>query len=414
MKKVKAILIGAGARGAKAYGPYALENPEELEFVGVAEPIKSRREEFCKEHNIAEEFAFESYEPLLEKKIDADVALVCTQDQLHYEPAVMALEAGYNVLLEKPIVSPKECIGIEKAVKESGKNLTICHVLRYTPFFGKIKELIDTNKIGDLVAITHNENVGYFHAAHSYVRGNWRKESESSPMILAKSCHDMDILMWLVGDQCKQVSSFGSLKHFKASNAPEGAAKRCVECSIRDTCPYSALDIYMDQNNNGWPVNVITEDLSYEGRMRALEEGPYGRCVYYCDNDVVDHQAVILEFDNGVTATFHMNAFSYNVNRTIRVSGTRGEIIGDMEEEIIHLYDFKEDTKTHIPLDKITDNDYGHGGGDFGLMQALVQSLREPETYTMRSEIGSAIASHMVTFAAEESRVKGEGDYAFN
>ncbi len=408
MKKIKAILVGAGARGSKAYAPYALENPEELVFVGVAEPIKSRREAFCQEHGISEDYAFESYEELFEKKIEADVALICTQDKMHYDPTIRALRSGYNVLLEKPIVTPQECLGIEKEVKATDKKLTICHVLRYTPFFGKIKELIDEGKIGDVVAITHNENVGYFHAAHSYVRGNWRKKEESSPMILAKSCHDIDILMWLVGDKCKQVSSFGSLKHFKEENAPSGAANRCIDCSIRNTCPYNALDIYMDEANTGWPVNVITDDFSIEGRLKALREGPYGRCVYHCDNDVVDHQAVILEFDNGVTATFHMNAFTFNVNRTIRVSGTKGEIIGDMEEETIHLYDFNEKTKTKVKLNKITENDYGHGGGDYGLMKELIKSLRQPEVYTMRSEIGSAVASHMVTFAVEESRIKGE------
>jgi predicted dehydrogenase len=408
VKKIKAILVGAGARGSRAYAPYALENPEELVFVGVAEPIKSRRESFCQEHGISEEYAFESYEELFEKKIEADVALICTQDKMHYDPTIRALRSGYNVLLEKPIVTPQECLGIEKEVKATDKKLTICHVLRYTPFFGKIKELIDEGKIGDVVAITHNENVGYFHAAHSYVRGNWRKKEESSPMILAKSCHDIDILMWLVGDKCKQVSSFGSLKHFKEENAPSGAANRCIDCSIRDTCPYDALDIYMDEANTGWPVNVITDDFSKEGRLKALREGPYGRCVYHCDNDVVDHQAVILEFDNGVTATFHMNAFTFNVNRTIRVSGTKGEIIGDMEEETIHLYDFNAKTKTKVTLNKITENDYGHGGGDYGLMKELIKSLRQPEVYTMRSEIGSAVASHMVTFAVEESRIKGE------
>jgi predicted dehydrogenase len=408
MKKIKAVLVGAGARGSKAYGPYALEHPDEIQFIAVAEPIKARRESFCQEHHIPEEKAFNSYEELLKSGIEADVALICTQDKLHFEPTIMALRNGYNVLLEKPIVSPIECRGIEEEVKKTGKNLTICHVLRYTPFFGKIKELIDGGAIGNVIGITHNENVGYYHAAHSYVRGNWRKTAESSPMILAKSCHDIDILLWLVGDKCKKVSSFGSLIHFKEENAPKDSTDRCISCKCTDNCPYNALDIYMDESNNKWPVNVITDDLSKEGRLKALQEGPYGRCVYRCDNDVVDHQAVIMEFENGVTVTFHMNAFTYNMNRTIRVSGTKGEIIGDMEEEKIELHDFKTDTCCIVKMDKITNNDYGHGGGDYGLINSLVKFLRDSDNNQMKSEIGSAVESHMVTFAAEESRLSNK------
>ncbi len=412
MKKIKAVLIGAGGRGAGSYGPYALQHPEQIEFVAVAEPIASRRQRFCQDHNIPESHAFESYEPLIEAKIEADVALVCTQDQLHLEPTIMSLDAGYHVLLEKPIVQREECIKIEEAVKRTGKNLAICHVLRYTPFFKGIKQIIESGEIGDLVTIHHNEHVGYYHAAHSFVRGTWGNSETSCPMILAKCCHDVDILMWLIGKSCKQVSSFGALKHFKASQAPEGAAKRCVDCGVGETCPYNAVKMYMDEENTGWPVNVITEDFSYEGRMKALREGPYGRCVYYCDNNVVDHQASILEFEDDITVTFQMNAFSHDMNRTLRISGTHGEIIGDMEEEIIEVHKFDGGfggaSKRRVPLDKITKNDYGHGGGDYGLMKALVESLQEPEKNIMESNIDSAVASHIVTFALEEARVKGE------
>jgi len=408
MKKIKAVLIGAGARGAKAYAPYAINNPEELQFVAVAEAIDSRREAFIKEHNIPKEMAFSDYKQLFQQDIDADLALICTQDRMHHEPTILALEKGYHVLLEKPIVTPEECISIEKKAKDTDKNLTICHVLRYTPFFTKIKELVDSGMIGEVITITHNENVGYYHAAHSYVRGNWRKTEESSPMILAKSCHDIDILMWLVGDKCKSVSSFGSLKHFKKENAPEGSAERCLDCSIRDECPYDALKLYLDKNNSGWPVNVITDDLSETGRLKALRDGPYGRCVYHCDNDVVDHQAVIMEFEQGATVSFHMNAFSFNVNRTIRVSGTHGEIIGDMEEESIVYHDFVKGDKRNIEINKITADDYGHGGGDYGLMNSLMKHMRNPEDYGMNSEISSAVDSHMVTFAAEDARLKNK------
>jgi predicted dehydrogenase len=404
---IKAILVGAGARGADAYAPYALQHPEALKFVAVAEPNDERRLKFCDRHTIDSQNAFVDYKEALSSNIEADLVLVCTQDKMHYEPTILALENGYDVLLEKPINSVEECIGIESEVSSSGKNLTICHVLRYTPFFIKIKELIESGVIGELISITHNENVGYAHAAHSYVRGNWRNTKESSPMLLAKSCHDIDILMWLVNDKCKQVSSFGSLKHFVSEKAPIGSSDRCVDCGVRASCPYNALDIYMDMANNDWPVSVITSDTSKEGRMMALKEGPYGRCVYRCDNDVVDHQAVILEFENGVTASFHMNSFTHDTSRNIKICGSKGELIAKMEESIIELYEFNNNNKSIIDITAIGENAYGHGGGDYGIMSSLVENMSSDYETKMTSDITSAVESHFVTFAIEEARTLG-------
>ncbi len=315
------------------------------------------------------------------------------------------MERGYDVLLEKPIGSLEETVDIGNIAERTGRKLIVCHVLRYTPFFIKIKEVIDSGVLGDIAAITHNENVGYYHAAHSYVRGNWRKTEESSPMLLAKSCHDIDILLWLVSDRCKRVSSFGSRMHFREENAPRGSAKRCVDCEVRNTCPYDALKIYMDEENTGWPVNVITDDFSKEGRLRALREGPYGRCVYRCDNDVVDHQAVLMEFEKGSTVAFHMNAFTHDISRTIRVNGTRGELIGNMEESSLIHYDFLSKEQTKIEIERIVANDYGHGGGDYGLMKAVVRYLQDQISNPISSGVHSAVESHLVTFAAEQARL---------
>ena len=410
MKKIKAILVGAGARGARSYAPYALDHKDEIEFVAVAEPIVTRREKFIKDHNIKEGYAFNCYTELFKHDIEADVVLVCTQDQLHFEPTIMALEKGYHVLLEKPISpSEEECIKIAEAAKKANKSLTICHVLRYTPFFKKIKQLLDEKVIGDLVSITHNENVGYWHAAHSYVRGNWRNTEESSPMILAKSCHDIDMLLWLAGSNCEKISSFGSLRHFTKEKAPEGATMRCTDgCKVIDTCPYSALKIYMDEDNTSWPIDVITEDFSKEGRLKALETGPYGRCVYHCDNDVVDHQAVIMEFEGGVTASFHMNSFTYDTSRTIKICGTKGEIIGKMEDDDIRVYDFLTDTCKEIDISQETANTSGHGGGDYGLIASLVQFLQNPGESKMTTNAHDSIQSHLLCFNAEHSRLNNE------
>ncbi len=410
MKKIKAILIGAGARGARSYAPYALEYKDEIEFVAVAEPILTRREKFIKDHNIKDGNAFNCYTELFKHDIEADVVLVCTQDKLHFEPTIMALEKGYHVLLEKPISPSKdECIKIAGAAKKANKSLTICHVLRYTPFFKKIKELLDEKVIGDLVSITHNENVGYWHAAHSYVRGNWRNTEESSPMILAKSCHDIDMLLWLAGSNCEKISSFGSLRHFVKEKAPEGSTSRCTDgCKVIDTCPYNALKIYMDEDNTSWPIDVITEDFSKEGRIKALETGPYGRCVYQCDNDVVDHQAVIMEFSDGVTVSFHMNSFSYDISRTIKICGTKGEIIGKMEDDDIRVYNFLTDTYEDIDISGDTANTSGHGGGDYGLIAGLVEFLQDPEDNKMTTNAHDSIQSHLLCFAAERSRLTNE------
>lgn len=404
---IKAILIGAGSRGMDAYGPYAISHPDELTFVAVAEPNRERLAKFSKIHNIDSDMQFSDYKEVLSADIDADVVLVCTQDKLHYEPTIMALDAGYHVLLEKPIHSLEDSLNIQKKVDETGKSLTICHVLRYTPFFSTIKELIVDGKIGELISITHNENVGHIHASHSYVRGNWRNEAQSSPMLLAKSCHDIDILMWLVGDLCKQVSSFGSLKHFVQKNAPSDASKRCFDCSVKDLCIYNAEKIYMDMDNDGWPVSTITEDMSFEGRETALKTGPYGRCVYHCDNDVVDHQAVIMEFDNGVTASFHMNSLTYDTSREIKICGSKGELVGKMETSLIEYYDYYTDTKEIIDTSFENISAYGHGGGDYGLMKQLVSHLNG-NSERMNSDITSAVQSHIVTYAAETARKQGK------
>ena len=315
MKKVTAVLIGAGQRGMDAYGSYATRHPDELQFVAVAEPDSERREKFCSIHGIEKGKSFCSWEDLLQEPKMADALLVCTQDRMHYEPVIKALEKGYHVLCEKPLSPvPEECIMMSETARKRGKVLSVCHVLRYTPFFSKIKELLDKGCIGRLISIQHNENVGYWHYAHSFVRGNWRNSEDSSPMILAKSCHDMDIMLWLAGADCRSISSYGSLTHFKSENAPEGAPYRCMDgCPVQNECPYYAPRLYLTENTS-WPTSVISADTGIEARTKALREGPYGRCVYRCDNNVVDHQVVAIEFKNDVTAVFTMSAFTNKIS----------------------------------------------------------------------------------------------------
>ncbi len=404
---ITAILIGAGQRGAAVYAKYALEHPEDINIVAVAEPNKERREHFAKEHNILPEYVFEDWNDLLALEKIADCAMVCTQDKFHIEPVKVALSKGYHVMCEKPMSpSARECVEMGQYAEKYNRTLTICHVLRYSPFYVKLKEVLESGVIGDIVSMQHIECVGYWHQAHSFVRGNWRKEEETSPMILAKSCHDMDILVWLLDKKCEKVSSFGSLKHFCEEEAPIGSGKRClVDCQIEETCPYSAKKIYLVEEE--WYSDtirkVVSLDDSPEKMVEALKEGPYGRCVYHCDNDVVDHQVVNLLFEDGVTVSFTMAAFTYEGSRVMNIMGTRGQILGDMERNKIEVKEFLTGNKTEI---HIKTSAGGHSGSDDRFMKGFIKTVQSEGEYSV-SSANMSVSSHLIALAAEESRVEG-------
>lgn len=401
MKQMTAVVLGAGSRG-EIYGSYALAYPEELKIVAVAEPKVDRRDKFAKDHGIPEENRFASWEELLAQPKLADAAFICTLDDAHLAPALLALEKGYHILLEKPMSNrEEECIAIEQAAAKAGITLAVCHVLRYTPFYQTIKGLIDSGAIGEVTALSQIENVAYWHQAHSFVRGNWRNSEETSPMILQKSCHDMDILLWLAGKDCKKVSSFGSLRHFIQENAPEGAPQRCLDgCPHAESCLYYAPKLYLTGKTD-WPVDVLTTDLTPAGITKALREGPYGRCVYHCDNDVVDRQVVNLELEDGVVCSFVMSAFTANSTRQLKILGTKGHIQADMAKGEIWLWPFGAGAY-QVPMEEATS---GHGGGDYGLMQDFLRVLREGGE--SRSSARQSLQSHLICFAAEKSRLEG-------
>lgn len=402
MKKVSVLVLGAGSRG-NAYAAYSERFPEELDIVAVAEPVRERREKFAGRYGIKRENCFPGWEEALAVPKLADAVFVCTLDGMHTMPAVKAMELGYDVMLEKPMSNKEEeCIAIERAARESGRILTVCHVLRYTPFFRKIKGLVDEGAVGKIQTIDLIENVGYWHYAHSFVRGNWRDAEETSPMILAKSCHDLDIISWLAGERCEWISSFGSLTHFTERNKPEGASGNCMEgCPCQDTCVYYAPKIYLN-GNTGWPVDVVTGDLTPEGIAKALREGPYGRCVYGCDNNVVDHQVVAMEFAGGVTASFTMCGFTAQMTRKMKIMGTQGEIMADLEKTAISLHRFGEDGERAVPVPPAEDG-FGHGGGDFGVVQNFIR-LANGEGDNLTSARAS-LQSHLMCFAAERARI---------
>jgi predicted dehydrogenase len=422
-RPLELVLIGAGNRGARSYASYALEHPDEVRFVGVAEPDPLRRRRFADDHDLDDTQCFESWQSLLARGQVGDAAIVTTQDQMHVEPAVAALDAGYNVLLEKPMAHTLAgCIELIQAAERNGRILQICHVLCYSPFWRTLHEILESGRLGEIVTVEHRENVVYWHMAHSFVRGNWRNEGLSSPMILAKCCHDLDILTWNLPSPVKRLSSIGNLKHYRAENVGPEIPLRCTDgCPIEPTCPYSAIGIYLELRPfadriedaepalyaldapNVWPFNVITPDVSRAGRLHAIETGPYGRCVYRCDNDVVDHQMVTMELESGTSVVLVMHGHSHEEGRTMRYDGTRATLrarFGHQSEITIH--DHLTNTVETIPVaQKVA----GHGGGDHNLMADFLSALRGeiPPLTSARA----SLESHLLAFAAEEARHQG-------
>ena len=457
---VRAILIGAGDRGRFAYGRYALAHPEDMQIVAVAEPQPDRRGAFAREHGLSAENCLTTWEEVLgtgrRREISADTVLICTQDQLHTAPALAALAQGYHVLLEKPMaVTLDDCRALVAAAERAGRHLQICHVLRYTPFFQAIHAVLQAGRLGDLISLSQRENVSYWHMAHSFVRGNWRRAADSSPMILAKCCHDLDTLFWFAGARTRRLSSFGSLRHFRPSNAPPGAPERCAQgCPAEACCLYSALDVYVRLTPllqqaqmsrivwlrglarlierqpglaeslahwipplrqftaySGWPVHIVTDDFTRAGRLRAMQDpaNPYGRCVYHCDNDVVDHQHVNIEFENGVTATLIMHGHAYADGRTVRLDGTAATVVGHMyrHEQRLELFD-KRSGRRELLFSGGLDLSDQHGGGDTGMLRAFVRLVRGEIQPDVATAAQGALESHLMAFSAEYARLTGQ------
>jgi predicted dehydrogenase len=317
-----------------------------------------------------------------------------------------ALELGYEILMEKPISPIKEeLVDLLETQKKYKKNVVICHVLRYSPAFVRIKELLDSKIIGELRHIDWTEQVKWWHQAHSFVRGNWRDSNETSPMIMQKCCHDLDLLQWYIGSECDTVSSIGDLRFFKKENQPEGASDRCTDCKYVDTCPYSAVSGYVTKKCWGH-TDLITKvrPLTSTAVIEGLKTSPYGRCVFACDNTVVDNQIVMMRFKNGVTANFRMTGFTRDHGRIIKVYGTYGEIDFDSHNEFIDVRVFGKETVRYNTKD-IIENGYGHGGGDAGIVKGLYEMLTGQKSEL--TTLAASVESHLMGFAAERSRLTG-------
>ncbi len=372
--------------------------------VGVAEPDPGRRTRFAAEFGVPSENVWEGWRELADRPRLADAAIVATQDQMHADPTVLLAGQGYHLLLEKPMAPTEaEATRIAEAVERAGVLFAVCHVMRYTAYTQAVVDLVHSGRIGRLVSIQHLEPVGWWHQAHAFVRGNWRNSQVSSPMLLAKSCHDIDWLLYVAGQPARRVSSFGGLAHFRPSEKPAGAADRCLDCAVEPDCPYSAVRLYLGQPDlDEWPVTALTAEPTVEAVREALRTGPYGECVYNGHNDAVDHQVVSLELADGATVSFTMTAFTPFEQRKTRLFGTHGFVDGDGER--LRVVDFRTGADEVITVDGGLS---GHGGGDEGLVDAFVAAVESGDRTRLRSDAATSLASHRVVWAAERARLTG-------
>ena len=404
---MKYAVLGYGGRG-NVY-TQCLLNDKRAKLVAVCDKKQIRLDFAQKVTGINKEDCYLSDYEFFSKGKLADLLIVSTQDADHYRHALTALEIGYDLLLEKPIADSYErCVDIYKLAKKLSRKVFVCHVLRYAPFFQFIKEQLSSGKYGKVSTINLTENVAYWHQSHSYVRGNWAKTESSTPMILAKCCHDLDIISWYMdGDKCKSVSSFGSLDYFTPQNAPKGSAEYCFECAARNDCPYDSYTVY--KQRAGWLSNVdwIEEGGGSEALKAAVKNKacPYNRCVFKCDSTAVDHQVVNMLFDSGATAHLTMTAFSGECYREIHVHCTKGDMYGSMHDNQITCHIYGKD-KEIVDIQKLSDGNYGHGGGDARLINDIIETY-EGGVAKGLTTIENSLSSHNIGYAAERSRLSG-------
>lgn len=402
--EISILLIGGGGRGT-IYARLLQELRGRARLVGIAEPRDFFRNRITELHAIPAENVVTDWREFASREKFADAVIIATQDRMHLAPALTFAAKKYHILLEKPLATDlASCKKVVDAARENGVLLSVCHVLRYTEFTRKLKEILDAGAIGKIVSVQHLEPVGHWRFAHSFVRGAWRKEAESSPVLLAKSTHDLDWIRYIVDSPTRRVSSFGSLMFFKKENFPAGAAPRCLDCKIESRCPYSAPRFYRERLRAGAfdaYLESVTGTPTEDALLASLRDGPYGRCVFACDNDVADHQVVNLEFENGATAAFTLAGCSKFGDRRITVFGSLGEISGDGENLSLYSYLTGATEKIDIPAPHIADR---HGGGDFNLLETFVDAVRSGDARGIVSGAEVSLETHALAFAAETAR----------
>lgn len=405
-RPVTAIVIGAGSRGS-VYAAYSAQYKNALHIVGVADPNDIRRTQMASAYGIQEEHCFRDWSEVFRVPKFADAVIIATPDNMHYEPCMRALAMGYDVLLEKPIAqTERECRNILAQAKKYGRIVGVCHVLRYAPYFRALKRVLDEGRVGSVISLQHLEPVRFHHFAHSYVRGNWHSAEATTPLILAKACHDLDIIRWLLGKPCEQVSAFGHLTFFKRANEPLGASDRCLDCAVESQCPFSALQIYVRQHRYLYVFDNLPKDRALKDAklLEYLRTTDYGRCVFRCQNDQPDHYVCNLQFADDVTASLQVEALTSYGGRKTRIMGTKGDIVGDMEK--FTLTDFLTGKKYVWDEDISKLPGYeGHAGGDWGIVKDFVLAVANHDEKYLSSTIDVSVESHIMGFKAETARL---------
>ena len=399
-RPVSIVAIGAGNRTNK-YLEYVRRNPDKARLIGVVELNDLRRQKVAVEFGLDASCCYTDYRDFFRSPLEADAVMICTPENMHFEPAMLAIEAGYHVLLEKPIAQTlEECMAIGEAARRKNVIVSVCHVLRYHPYFIKLKELACSGELGNIISINHCTSVGVDRATHSFVRGLWSREADTNPMLISKCCHDIDFLLWLTKTRCRKITSFGSLRWFRSKNAPEGSAERCVDCKVEAQCPFSAVDLYRVRRDwisnfdipQGKTIDQVIED--------ELREGKYGRCIYHCDNDVVDHQIVSMEMDSEVTINFSMDLFTLKDHRKTHICLTEGEIDGN--ETLLRVRRFRGGAETVYDFSNLSHQPF-HAGADLDIVADFIDAIHSEEKY-LRTSIDLSVESHRICFEAERSR----------
>ena len=419
-KKVTAVIVGAGHRSLM-YAQYALEHPEELEITGVADPDPLRRSKAAAMFGIPENRCFESAQELAKQPKLADAVINGTMDNQHVETAVPLLRRGYDMLLEKPFATnERDMWALYDAVKETGRTVMICHVLRYAPFYSEIKKRVLSGEIGEIINLQVTEHVSYHHLSVAYIRGKWNNEEQcGATMLLAKCCHDMDLLMWMKsGIAPEYVASFGSDFQFAPEKRPENAGTRCmVDCPIEADCDYSARKLYIDHPERWgfyvWDYLAHLENPTLEDKIRSLcTDNPHGLCAWACGHKGVDHQSVLLNFEDGCTATLNMIGGAAKAERNIHIIGTKGEIKGVFDDSVYTVRKIDHTvpdgwTEERVDL-KIGGDKSGmngsHGGGDLRLVEDFVHVLQGEKPSVSCTKIEDSVNGHLAVFLADRAR----------
>jgi predicted dehydrogenase len=422
---LEAVIVGAGHR-ALLYASYAQHHPDELRITGVADPIAIRREQVARLYDLPPDRCFATAEELAAAPKFADVVINGTMDHQHVATSLPLLAAGYDMLLEKPFAaSEAEMWELVEAVRRFDRTVMICHVLRYAPFYAEIRRQVLDGVIGDLLSVQTVEHVSYHHMAMAFVRGKWSQRDDChTSMLMAKCCHDLDLIAWMKsGIKPRIVASFGSNFQFRPERAPAGAGTRClVDCEIEPDCLYSARKHYIDHPER-WSFYVWTdlehlEAPTLEDKIASLKgDSPFGRCVWRTEMDVVDHQAVMIDFEDGATATHNMVGGTAKPSRSIHLVGTLGEIQGVFEESrfVIRHIDPRpgHEYGEHV-VDLTVGGDMhgafgGHGGGDMRLVADFLRVARGEPPSISTTTLDDSIAGHLIGFGAdramEEQRV---------